>query len=107
LLQLCLETTARGGPGRGGLAHPPVVDEPDRHGVQEVELLAPSSLGDDEARLLELSKVLHHTEARHLEAARKGAQRLTVVTEQLVEKAPSRRIGECPKHSVHRSTIGD
>ena len=48
-----LRSLSAGGPGLGVLAHPPVVDEPDRDGVQEVELLAAAPPGDDEAGLLE------------------------------------------------------
>ena len=53
LLQSCLEAAERGRPGLGVLAHPPVVDEPDRDGVQEVELLAAPPLGHHEPGLLE------------------------------------------------------
>jgi hypothetical protein len=45
-LQSVLQATERIRPGLGVLAHPPVVDEADRDGVQEVELLAASPLGD-------------------------------------------------------------
>jgi len=83
------------------------VDEPDRDRVQEVELLAPSPPGDHEARLLELLQVLHHAEARHLEAPLERAQRLPVLAEELVEQAPPRRIGEGSEHRVHAGTIGD
>ena len=52
-LQSLLEVAEPGGPGLGVLAHPPVVDEPDRDGVQEVELLPAPPPRDDEAGLLE------------------------------------------------------
>jgi len=55
----------RSRPGLGVLAHPPVVDEADRDGVQEVELFAASPFGDHEPSVLELFQVLHHAEARH------------------------------------------
>ena len=41
------------------------MDEPDRDGIQEVELFAALPLGDHEAGLLQLPQVLHHAEARH------------------------------------------
>src|SRR5207344_1405531 len=44
-----------------------VVDEPDRHRVEEVLLLAPGAAGDDEPRVLEDAQVLHHAEAGHLQ----------------------------------------
>src|SRR5205807_4990596 len=45
LLDCLLEPAQAGGPGLGVLAHPPVVYEPDRDRVQEVELLAAVPLG--------------------------------------------------------------
>ena len=89
------------------LAHPAVVDEPDRDGVQVVELLAATPLGGHQARFLELLQVLHHAEARHREPLRQCAQRLPVLAEELVEKAPPRRIGEGSEHRVHAPTIRD
>ena len=83
------------------------MDEPDRDGVQVVELLAASPLADHEARLLELLEVLHDAEARHLEACLERMQRLAVLTEELVEQAPSGRIGKGSEHLVHGAMIGD
>ena len=100
-LQSLFEVAEPRGPGLGVLAHPPVVDEPDRDRVQEMELLAASSPGDHEARLLELLQVLHHAEPRDVEPRLERAQRLAVFTEQLVEQAPPGGIGEGPEHFVH------
>src|SRR5207245_3618293 len=62
-LQSVFEVAEPCGPRLGVLAHPAVVDEPDRDRVQEVELLPPSPPGDHQARLLELPEVLPHAEA--------------------------------------------
>ena len=96
-----LRSLSVGGPRLGVLAHPPVVDEPDRDGVQEVQLLPAPSPGDDEARLFQLLQVLHHAEAGDVEPRLERAQRLAVFTEQLVEQAPPGGIGEGPEHVVH------
>jgi hypothetical protein len=34
-------------------------------------------------------------------------QRLPVLSEQLVQKAPPGGIGECPEHLVHSGNLGD
>ena len=65
-LQSVLEVAERCGPGLGVLAHPPVVDEADRDGVQEMQLLATLPLGHDQAGLLEQLQVLHHAEVAPL-----------------------------------------
>ena len=77
------------------------MDEPDRDGVQEVELLAPAPRGHDEPGLLEHPQVLHHAEARHRQPPLERAQRLPVLAEELVEQAPPGRVGERPEHLVH------
>jgi hypothetical protein len=93
-LQSGLEVAEPCGPGLGVLAHPPVVDESDRDGVEEMELLAASPLGDHQARLLELLEVLHHPEAGHRKALDERVQRLAVLAVELVEEAAPSRIGE-------------
>jgi len=77
------------------------VDEPDRDGVQEVQLLPAPALRDDEAGVLEHAQVLHHAEARHVEARLQRAQRLRVLAEELVEQVAPGRIGQGPEHVVH------
>ena len=95
------EVAEPGGHGFGVLAHPPVVDEPDRDRVEEVELLPTLSLRDDEPGFLELLEVLHHAEARHREAFGERVQRLAVLPEELVEEAPPGGVGERSEHVVH------
>ncbi len=100
-LQSLLDVAEGRGPRLRVLAHPPVVDEPDRDGVQVVELLATLLPGHDQARLLEQLQVLHHAEARHREAVGQRARRLPVLTEQLVEQGAPGRIGQSAEHVVH------
>jgi len=57
------------------------VDKPDRDSVQEVQLLAPASLGRDETSLFEQSQVLHNAETRHWQSPLKRAERLAVFLE--------------------------
>ncbi len=81
------------------------MDEPDRDGVQEVELLAASAPGDDEPCLLQLLQVLHHAEAGHREALVERVQRLPVLPEELVEQAPASGVGKRPEDLVHTSDL--
>ena len=84
----------------GVLVDPPVVDQADRHGVEEVELLPARSARDDETGLFEDAQVLHHAEARHLQLGLELGQRAAVTLEEPVEQEPARRIGECLEHAV-------
>jgi hypothetical protein len=47
VLQFLFQIAQGGGPGRGVFAHPAVVDEPDRDGVEEMQLLPPAPPGRD------------------------------------------------------------
>ena len=107
LLQSGLEVTEAGDPRLGVLAHPPVVDQADGHGIQEVELLPAPPPGDDEARRFELLEVLHDSEARHREVLLERVERLTVLPEQIVEEAPPSGVGQGPEHLVHDPRICD
>jgi len=77
------------------------VDEPDRDGVQEVELLAAALLRDHEPRLLEDPQVLHHAETRHRQPLLERTQRLPVDLEQLVEQAATGRVRKGSEDLVH------
>ena len=68
--------------------------QPDRHGIQEVELLAPRSPGHDETRILEHPQMLHDAEARHLDLRLELRERAAVTFVEPVEQEPPRRIGE-------------
>ncbi len=107
MLQFGFEVAQASDPGLGVLAHPPVVDEADRHGVQKVQLLATPPLCDDETGFLEQLEVLHHAEARHGEAGFELSERLSVVPVELIEELPAGRVGEGFEHRVHPHTIGD
>lgn len=96
----------------GVFGDPPVVDEPDGHGVQVVELLAAHLLCDDEAGLLEHAQMLHDAEAGHLVAHLdlELGQRPPVPHEQQVEEEAPRRIRERLEDAIvvcHGATIGD
>ena len=107
ILQIGLEPAERGRPGLGVLAHPPVVDEPDGDGVEEVQLLAALAAGGHDPGLLEHLQVLHHAEARHRQAPLECREGLAVLPEELVEQGPAGRVGQCLEHLVHDPTIGD
>jgi hypothetical protein len=77
------------------------VDEPDRDGIQEVQLLAPTPPGRDQTRLLEHPQVLHDADARHRQRLLQRDERLPILLEQRVEQAPPSRICESPEHHVH------
>jgi hypothetical protein len=77
------------------------VNEPDRNGVQEVQLLAAPAARDHDAGLLEDPQMLHHAEPRHRQPLLERAERLAVLLEQLVEQAPARRVGQCFEDLVH------
>ena len=101
LLEFALEPAQAGGPGLGVLAHPSVMDEPDRDRVEEVELLASAPARGHEPCLLEHLEVLHHAEARHRRPLLERAERLPILGEEPVEQFPSRRVGECLEDRVH------
>ena len=94
LLQFVLEIRERRDAVLGVLVDPPVVDQPDRHRVQEVELLPALPAGDDEPGVLEHAQVLHHAEAGHLELGLELRERAAVTLEEPVEQVAPRRVGE-------------
>ena len=86
------------------------MDEADRDGVQEVQLLPARAARDDEARVLEDAQVLHHAEPRHLELRLELRERAAVALEEPVEEMPARRVGQRPEDPVvvvHGRMIGD
>ncbi len=78
----------------GVLVDPPVVDQPDRHRVQEVQLLPARPAGDDEAGVLEHAQVLHDAEAGHLELGLELRERAAVALEEPVEQMAPGRVGK-------------
>ena len=84
----------------GVLVDPPVVDQPDRDRVEEVELLPAFLPRDDEPRLLEELQVLHDPEPRHLQLGLELRQRAAVALEELVEQEPTGGVGQSPEHTV-------
>jgi hypothetical protein len=65
-LQLGFEVGERGDPALGVLIDPPVVDQSDRHGIEEMQLLPARLLGDQQTRFLEHLEMFHDPEAGHL-----------------------------------------
>jgi hypothetical protein len=99
-LQLCLEVRQRRHVALRVLVDPPVVDQTDRHRVQEVQLLATRPARDDQARAFEDAQVLHDAEARHLQLGLELRERAAVTHEEPIEQEATCRVGECLEHAV-------
>ncbi|MCU1403694.1 MAG: hypothetical protein JWM70_2018, partial [Microbacteriaceae bacterium] len=82
---------------------PAIVDESDRHRVEEVKLFAAASLRHDEPGIFEHPEMFHHAEAGHLESLLEGAEALTVLAKELVEQRASGWVGQGPEYVVHAS----
>ena len=94
----------------GVLVDPPIVDQSDRHSVQEVPFLPACFSCDHEARVFEDAQVLHDAEARHLQLRLELGERAAVTLEEPVEEESPRRVRECPEHEgivSHPPRIGD
>ncbi len=94
----------------GVLVDPPVVDQPDRHRIEEVQLLPTCFSCDHEARVFEHAQMLHDAEAGHLQLGLELGQRAAVTLEEPVEEESPRRVRECLEHEGlvrHRRRIGD
>ena len=72
----------------------------DRHGIQIVQLLAPSFNGTDEIRGLESAEMLCRRLAGHGEIATEFGERLAVSQAQPVEHLAAGGIGERPEQEV-------
>jgi hypothetical protein len=110
VLKFSLEIGERRHLALGELVDPAVVDEPDRHRVEVMQLLPAGTPGHDEASLFQHAQVLHHAETRHLQTGLELRQRQPVLREQPVEQRPPGRVGERPEHQVvvaHAATIRD
>jgi hypothetical protein len=100
LLQLVFEIHERRHPALRVLVDPPVVDQPNRHRVQEVPLLPARAPGDDEPRLFEQAQVLHDAEARHFQRRLEVRERAAVTLVEPVEQETPRRVRQRLEHSV-------
>ena len=101
-LQLCLDGPHGADDRLGELAGPSVVDEADRHRVQEVALLATDALGRHESGLLQDAQMLHDPEARHRgQVHAQLTERLAIALEELVEQDPPTGVGERPEDRSH------
>ena len=84
------------------------MDESDRDGIEEVQLLSARSSGEDEPSLFKQAKVLHDTDSGHLDLRLQLAQRATVPLEENIEKEPARRVRQSLEDEVvvvHARTI--
>jgi hypothetical protein len=88
------------------LVDPPIVDQTDRHGVQEVPLFPALPARDDEPRVLEQAQMLHDAEARHLQLGLELGERAAVTHEEPVEQEATRRVCERLEHAVVIRHVG-
>jgi hypothetical protein len=82
------------------LVDPPVVDQPDGHCVQEMQLLPPRPARRHEPRVLQHAQVLHDAEARHRQLRLELGEGAPVAHEQPVEQEAPGGIGERLEHAV-------
>ena len=80
--------------------YPAVVNQPDRDGVEEVQLLAPRPARDDEAGAFEDAQVLHDAEARHLQLRLELGERAAVTRKEPVEEVTAGRVSQRSEHAV-------
>jgi hypothetical protein len=100
VLQFCFQIGQRRDVTFPVFVDPPVVNQANRHRVEEVQLLAARPPCEDETRVLEDAKMLHHAEARHLQLRLELGQRAAVTREEPVEQVTPRRVRQCPEHAV-------
>jgi len=84
----------------GVFADPPVVDQPDRDRVEEVQFLPPGAAGDDEVRLLQQAQMLHHADARHVHLSLELAEGPALALEEKVEKETTGGVGKRLEYAV-------
>ena len=93
----------------GVLVDPPVVDQPDRDRIEEVQLLPAGPAREDEARLFQQAQVLHDADARHVQLGFEFGQRAALTLEEQVEQEATGRVGQRLEHTVvvppHADTI--
>ena len=82
-------------------ARPPVVNEPERDRVQEVQLLPAQLARGDEPGPLEHAEVLRDPEARHGKTATELLERLPVPLAESIEELAPALVGERLEHLVH------
>jgi len=82
----------------GVLVDPPIVDQPDRNRVEEVELLPTCFAGDHEARVFEHAQMLHDAETGHLQFGLELSECAAVTLEEPVQQESPRRVSERLEH---------
>jgi hypothetical protein len=95
-----LEARERRDAALGGLVDPAVVDEPDRDRFRKWSVSRPERRRTTRPASSSTRRVLHHSEARHLELGLELAERAPLALEQPVEEVPPRRVGERLEHPV-------
>jgi hypothetical protein len=100
LLQCGLQVRKRRHAALRVFVDPPVVDQPNGHRVQEVQLLPARPARDDEACVFEDAQVLHHAEARHLQLGLELGERAAVTRKEQVEEEAARPVGDRLEHAV-------
>jgi hypothetical protein len=73
---------------------PPVVDEADRHRVQEMEFLPARPAGDDKPGFLQHAQVLHDPEPGHRHVGFQLGERAAVTLEKPVQQETPGGVGE-------------
>ena len=100
MLQFCLEIGERRNVTFPVFVDPTVVNQPNRHRVEEVQFLAARPASQDETGIFEDAKMLHHAEARHLQLGLELGERAAVTRVEPVEEVTARRVGQSPEHAV-------
>src|SRR5438128_7344629 len=88
-------------------ADPAVVDLVNWDRIQVMQFFAAAPDDGYEIRLLQKQQMFRNGLSRHGKVAAKLAERLTVLSEQNIEKAPAAFVGEGLKHSFHGVIIGN
>ena len=79
---------------------PPVVNQPDRHRVQKMQLLPAGPARDNDAGGFEHTEMLHDAEACHRQLRFELRQRLATTRAGQIEKVATRRIRQCLEDAV-------
>jgi len=84
----------------GVLVDPPVMDQPDRDGIEKMQLLPARPARDEKTGLLQQAQMLHDPDARHLHLGFELGQRATFTLEEKIEQKATGRVGQRLEHEV-------
>ena len=82
------------------LVNPPVVNQPDRNRIEEVQFLPSGAARHDETSVFKDPEVFHHTEAAHAQLCLEFGQAQTIVREQAIEKVAPRSVRQGLEDSI-------